>query len=58
MKEGSTNRMVESRKVLNRDAIKYIAIVAMLANHFAAVYLEQEVCSQKENSIYYCHSTI
>ena len=33
------NRMVENKKGINRDAIKYIAVVAMLANHFAAVFL-------------------
>ena len=33
------NRMVENKKGINRDAIKYIAVVAMLANHFAAIFL-------------------
>jgi hypothetical protein len=39
MNEGFTNRMVENKKGLNRDVIKYIAIVAMLANHIATVFL-------------------
>lgn len=33
--------MVENKKGLNRDTIKYLAIAAMTANHFAAVFLEQ-----------------
>lgn len=33
------NRINENRKGLNRDAIKYIAIVVMLANHIASVFL-------------------
>ena len=32
--------MIENRKGLNRDAIKYIAIVAMLANHIASIFLD------------------
>ena len=39
MKKGFMNRMVENKKGINRDAIKYIAVVAMLANHFAAIFL-------------------
>lgn len=31
--------MIENRKCLNRDAIKYIAIIAMLANHIASIFL-------------------
>lgn len=34
------NKMIENRKGLNRDAIKYIAIVAMLANHIASIFLD------------------
>jgi hypothetical protein len=40
MKEGFTNSMVENKKRLSRDAIKYIAIVAMLANHIATFVVE------------------
>lgn len=40
MKEGFAKRMVESRKGLNRDVIKYIAIVAMMANHIASIFLD------------------
>ncbi len=45
-KEGFTNRVLENKKGLNRDEIKYIAIVAMLANHFAAIFLNSGTLSQ------------
>ena len=31
--------MLENRKVLNRDVIKYIAIIAMMVNHFASIFM-------------------
>lgn len=39
--EGQVQTAVDSLRILNRDAIKYIAMVTMLLNHIAHMFLEK-----------------
>ena len=40
MKKGFMNRMVENKKGINRDAIKYIAVVAIVGKSFCCCFPE------------------